>query len=242
MEPKRYPVAPIGEEGVEVVYFELTPEEQEKYKERVWANVNIGKRTDCWPWRNTEHTGKYGRLKISMRSNNKEYSVFLPRIVWTMYYGIKIPRGLEISQCCHNPPCVNPVHLSASPTFVNYIEAVIRGKHIIKKGFMREECNKTSTIKDRQQVIIDWLNHEPVFEDTREKYRIASQTARNYLRYFFNEKIDRSWLPKYLLSRYDHCKSYKEVVLTRKQYEPKVYLADSVRPLSFQQPVAGVSG
>lgn len=72
--------------------------------ERLWDKVQFT--MYCWEWLGGKNTG-YGRM--GLREGKLIYTHVLAYNLW---YG-EIPEGLVIDHKCHNPACVNPMHLQA---------------------------------------------------------------------------------------------------------------------------------
>ena len=69
---------------------------------------------DCWEWQGAKRGG-YAVYGDGKRTGTSQTS----RIVWMLVYGKVLPRSLDVDHLCHNPPCVNPLHLEAVPHKVN---------------------------------------------------------------------------------------------------------------------------
>ena len=58
----------------------------------------------CWEWCGTINGG-YGKLQV----NNKR--LLAHRYSLELYLKRPIPKSLEVRHMCHNPKCINPLHL-----------------------------------------------------------------------------------------------------------------------------------
>ena len=87
--------------------------------ERFWSRVD--KSGDCWLWTAGLDPSGYGRLRVDG----------LPRLVHRVSYVIArgpIPTGLTVDHLCFVRTCVNPDHLEAVTSEVNYRRAVESGR------------------------------------------------------------------------------------------------------------------
>lgn len=73
-------------------------------EDRFWKKVR--KDESCWEWTGARRSNGYG----SFYADRKVGPVH--RYSYRLHFG-EIPDGLQIDHICHNPPCVNPVHLRA---------------------------------------------------------------------------------------------------------------------------------
>lgn len=90
---------------------------------RFWSKIQVGRDTDCWPWRGGED---YGRVKIDGK-------LYLPhRLAYEIVNG-PIPEGAGyhgtvVRHRCDNPACCNPSHLLTGTQSQNMLDAVERGR------------------------------------------------------------------------------------------------------------------
>jgi hypothetical protein len=86
----------------------------DEFSERLLARRNINE-DGCWEY--TGHImatgyGQINRYGVRLTTNKASYLHFIG----------DIPKGLLVSQRCHNRACFNPVHLVLSTRAGNYIE------------------------------------------------------------------------------------------------------------------------
>lgn len=90
---------------------------------RFWSKIQVGRDTDCWPWRGGED---YGRIKIAG-------GLYSPhRLAYELVNG-PIPEGegfhgTVIRHRCDNPACCNPGHLDIGTQRQNVMDMVERGR------------------------------------------------------------------------------------------------------------------
>lgn len=78
----------------------------DKHKKHLfWAKVD--KTGDCWLWKAYKTRDGYGLFRVSPQRMEGAH-----RVSYAWAYG-EIPEGLVIDHKCHNPACVNPMHLQA---------------------------------------------------------------------------------------------------------------------------------
>ena len=69
--------------------------------DRFLSHVDQCERVDlCWNWKHLAMQSKYASF----------HGWLAHRWIWSLLFG-EIPAGHVIHHTCHNPPCVNPVHL-----------------------------------------------------------------------------------------------------------------------------------
>ena len=74
--------------------------------DRFWKYVDKRGPNECWPWRPTELTGKYGQLAAGRGLPPARAHV----VAWEIANG-PVPKGLHVCHSCDYPPCCNPAHL-----------------------------------------------------------------------------------------------------------------------------------
>ena len=83
-------------------------------EERFWAQVN--KTATCWLWTEATNHDGYGLFYCYHRN------ILAHRFAYELLVS-SVPEGLELDHLCHNPACINPVHLEP----VTHLENVRRG-------------------------------------------------------------------------------------------------------------------
>lgn len=71
-------------------------------EDRFWPKVKFS--MFCWEWQASRDSNGYGNFKLAGTSEPGH------RVVWLLETGA-MPEGLDIDHRCHNPPCVNPLHI-----------------------------------------------------------------------------------------------------------------------------------
>lgn len=91
---------------------------------RFWRGVDKRGPSECWPWKGTAHSGKYGHVGRGGRNGG---TVLASRVSYELHYG-PIPDGLYVCHTCDNPPCVNPAHLFLGTQQDNVDDRVRKGR------------------------------------------------------------------------------------------------------------------
>lgn len=93
---------------------------------RFWSKIEVGRDTDCWPWRGGANDGGYGRVRI-------DGALVSPhRVAYEIVNG-PIPEmpgyhGAVIRHRCDNPACCNPSHLQVGSQKDNVADMDQRGR------------------------------------------------------------------------------------------------------------------
>lgn len=91
-----------------------------------WAQVDVRRPNECWPWTGDAHTNGYGR--IPMEAHGPGASALTHRVAYVL--GTGNPLGeLNALHSCDNPPCCNyRMHLRAGTKADNTRDAIERGR------------------------------------------------------------------------------------------------------------------
>lgn len=87
--------------------------------ERFWSRVD--KTDTCWIWTGLVSRDGYGYLRFDGRNR------LAHRVSYVIARG-PIPDGLTIDHLCYVKNCMNPAHLEAVTSAVNYARAVANGR------------------------------------------------------------------------------------------------------------------
>lgn len=85
---------------------------------RFWANVEVGRSDECWPWKGSMIWSGYGKAWFRGKT------VSAHRVAFELAKG-PIPKGLTIDHLCSNRPCCNPSDLEAVEIGVNVRRSAI---------------------------------------------------------------------------------------------------------------------
>lgn len=97
-------------------------------EERFWSKVEKRGDDECWPWRGTIGTTKYGMFRTfggSMRAASRE--------AYEMLHG-PLPDGVVVCHSCDNRICVNPRHLWTGSVADNNRDRHAKGRTVIPRG------------------------------------------------------------------------------------------------------------
>ena len=102
------------------------PHFTEKEMARFWSNVAIGASDECWIWNGTMRGApnrdglRYGGFKEMNAS----------RYVAELISDRKLDGMMEVARhSCHNPPCVNPAHISVGSQSENARDTIAHGRN-----------------------------------------------------------------------------------------------------------------
>src|SRR5208337_2315659 len=99
---------------------------------RFWAKVDVRGPSECWPWLASKSLSGYGQFLVtSGRPMMRPH-----RFVWTIYYKLDVPVGLEMDHLCRNRLCCNPHHLEP----VTKLENIRRGENFTAQQFRQTHC------------------------------------------------------------------------------------------------------
>ncbi len=145
---------------------EVPQELIDKYRDRFWAKVAIGKPEACWEWQGYIDENGYGRIQIS---HNYKYKTFRThRFAWHLTNG-------EINDCilhsCDNRKCVNPNHLRDGSYLDNTNDKRLRGR--FPNTFGEKNSNSKLSITEARfikynssyietKVIANWFGVAPI--------------------------------------------------------------------------------
>jgi hypothetical protein len=90
---------------------------------KIWRKVEIKGSESCWPWLGARTEKGYGSYKDRRGRFLRSH-----RIVYELYYGEKIPDGLNVCHRCDNPICCNSKHLFLGTQKENIRDASSKGR------------------------------------------------------------------------------------------------------------------
>lgn len=105
------------------------PELSESEIARFWSLVERKDPRECWPWIGRRHKRGYGCF------DSKEIGMGLraTRVLLRIVNG-KDPKHREACHSCDNPPCCNPLHVSAQTHLRNMRDARKRNRITVRRG------------------------------------------------------------------------------------------------------------
>ncbi len=108
------------------------------------SKISIESPTGCWTWRGTIGREGYGVFAWSKnRMSAHRYS-------WTWFNGRPVPPEMMVLHNCHNPACVNPLHLKLGTHEDNMSDRKLIG------NYLRGEKHVNSVVSDaRARSIFD---------------------------------------------------------------------------------------
>ena len=84
---------------------------------------------------------KYGRLKVRWPDGRTKFYL-AHRFMWMLHHDtIVVPVGMHVSHTCHMSLCVNPMHLSLEPAYIN-------NERQICKNFIPPRCQHHDVYPD----------------------------------------------------------------------------------------------
>jgi hypothetical protein len=195
----------------EAILFQLPPDRKEKFLKRYWANIDVGGPKDCWEFEGTLTSNGYGRILGSYQKISFEPRTH--RLAWVIRYNTLIPKGLLVCHRCDNKVCCNPEHL-----FLGTIETNLADRDLKKRCGGKWRNGGYLSIPTRKKIIIECLSSSRSVQSIAKKHKVAAELVISCLNIFFKKIKDKSWLPELLRSRYDGCKSWKDVRTIRDHY------------------------
>lgn len=107
----------------------------------------------CWEWTAYIDPHGYGRINIDHKSRSAH------RVSYELHVG-PIPRGegyhgIEVMHKCDNRRCVNPDHLQAGTHQQNILDAVLKGRIVMKRRRGEEVGNARLTEADVLRIRAD---------------------------------------------------------------------------------------
>ena len=121
---------------------------------RFWDKVSgYSDPYSCWLWTAYKDEDGYGTITISYQPYRAN------RISYWMHNSID-PKEFEVCHTCHNPPCVNPKHLTLGTSSGNKQQSVSAGRWVHQKGnlnnralFDEETIREIRSLKDKHSAI-----------------------------------------------------------------------------------------
>jgi len=143
-------------------------------EERFWQYVDKSNINKCHPW-----LGFINPTGYSMFSLNRE-SVRAHRVVYELYTGKKIPKGMDVLHSCINSPsCCNPKHLRIGTDLDNAIDRKNQGRCAHLHG----EKNDNSKLSDKQRKrICKLFKNNMSYEEIGKKYNVHITTIRKIVK------------------------------------------------------------
>lgn len=103
----------------------------ERQRRRIVSHHDVTE-VGCWRWRGATYVNGYGYMRTGPKQRD-----YVHRISYRLHKGV-IPDGYEIDHLCRNRLCVNPEHLEAVPTRINFR----RGQHPNAVAFRSGYCRR----------------------------------------------------------------------------------------------------
>lgn len=98
-----------------------------------WARTLKKGDNECWPWQGTINDKGYGILGATDRNYRAH------RISYCIHHHVtNLPDGYEPDHLCRYRACVNPFHLEAVPSAVNYSRGI--GPSLLSLRRQRTHC------------------------------------------------------------------------------------------------------
>jgi len=94
---------------------------------KFWSNVKFSSRDQCWEWLGGRDSDGYAMFYLGV-VDGKEKTSRVNRLVYELFYGIKIDPRLLACHRCDNPGCVNPHHLFLGTNSDNLMDASRKGR------------------------------------------------------------------------------------------------------------------
>lgn len=88
---------------------------------RFWSQVDVGHRTECWPWLGSAAESGHGFFKMDCKTHVSH------RVAYRMAYG-ELDDGVVVRHSCDAPACCNPTHLLAGTHADNVRDRMIRNR------------------------------------------------------------------------------------------------------------------
>ena len=116
---------------------------------RFWTKVDVAGTDDCWLWTAARFKcdalfeNQYGQFRLDGKP------ALAHRVSYMIAHGDYPAGGLLVLHGCHNPPCVNPVHLHSGTHVQNMVEMVAAGRSKVgeKHSLMKLTESKVLSIR-----------------------------------------------------------------------------------------------
>ena len=99
---------------------------------RFWRLVDVGSKTECWPWQGSVLPFGHGQFVGPFGSSTAH------RYAWAIVHAEMPETGLVVRHRCDNPICCNPSHLEIGTQAENVADMINRGR----ASFTPTTCRK----------------------------------------------------------------------------------------------------
>ncbi len=150
----------------------MRPNRIRNTEEKFWARVQVGSKSECWPWTGSKNKKGYGEVSFDGKVRKAHRMAFV-------FSGNKLTKDKPlVCHKCDNPSCCNPAHLFAGNNTDNMVDMAKKHRYSDTRG----EKNGRAKISYREAMEIRDICKSKAMKqrDIAKAYGVGKSTV-NYI-------------------------------------------------------------